>query len=636
MATLLGGVAATAVVLAVVGAASAQTRPEPATALDWRHVGNSAIDLGLAAVATGPVTRVWYSPDGIQVFAATGSGRVFSTSDLDGWTASQDLVPASAASVPALSMPEPHATVRDAGQGRLYAFGQQAWRSDDGGLEWTNLTGWNGESLMRSPISDLAVSPADNDQLVIATSTGVWRSADGGLSWSGLNDSLPGFAGRRFGTVPSGVHGFSVAVAGLATDVEWAPGERVAWRPVSSSLLAKHEQRNQRYSAMVHATVTAVGEAGDFVYAGSADGRLFASNDRGQTWRSYGGAEDSGPVEAIHADARDPQLAVAVSGARAASLAGTRAAHVRRTINGGEFWDDVTANLPDAAVHGVAVDRNSGAVYVASDAGVYFAMQDLNAAAPAASWTAIGQRLPAAPARDVRLDANGNQLFVLLDNYGVYTTIAPHRFRFAQVVSAADYDVHPAAPGAVLTVLGAQIGTASAGEAPMPVLAASGTESQIQVPFDVQGSTLALSFDGPARRLTQTMPLQAAAPAIFTDRDGAPMAIDAGSGLLLDASRPARPNMRVQILATGLGRVSPDWPTGVPAPLSNPPRVNATVHAWLDREPVEVSQATLASGYTGMYVIEVRVPSIVNAGPAELYVDADGHESNRVRIWVQP
>jgi uncharacterized protein (TIGR03437 family) len=114
------------------------------------------------------------------------------------------------------------------------------------------------------------------------------------------------------------------------------------------------------------------------------------------------------------------------------------------------------------------------------------------------------------------------------------------------------------------------------------------------------------------------------------------MLIDAESGLLLDASRPARPNMRVQILATGLGRVSPDWPTGVPAPLSNPPHVNATVHAWLDREPVEVSQATLASGYTGMYVVEVRVPSVVNAGPAELYVDADGHESNRVRIWVQP
>ena len=105
---------------------------------------------------------------------------------------------------------------------------------------------------------------------------------------------------------------------------------------------------------------------------------------------------------------------------------------------------------------------------------------------------------------------------------------------------------------------------------------------------------------------------------------------------VLDASSPARPNARVQILATGLGRVTPDWPAGVAAPLSSPPRVNASVHVWLDRAPVDVTEAVLAAGYAGMYVVEMRLPSIVNAGPAELYIDADGHGSNRVRIWVEP
>ena len=604
-------------------------------------MGNSALDLGLAAVATGPIARVWYSADGSQLFAATAPGRVFSTADLERWSLSQDAVPPSERSALARTLPEPRATVRDARAGRFYAFGQQAWRSDDGGVMWANLTAWNGESLVRSAVSDLAVSPADSDEVVMATATGVWRSVDGGLSWSGLNESLPGFAGRRFGAVPSGVHGFTVAVAGLATDVEWLPGEKVAWRPVPSSLLARQEQKNQRFSTVLHTNVTAVAEAGDFLYAGSADGRLFASSDRGQIWRSFGGTEESGPVEAIYADAKDPRLALAVSGARAASPTGTKAVHVRRTINGGAFWDDLTANLPDAPVHGVAADRASGAVYAASDAGVYFAMADLNGAAPATPWTAITQRLPIAPVRDVRLDANGNQIYVLLDNYGVYATIAPHRFRDARVVSAADYDVHPAAPGAVLTVLGARIATARAGDAPVPVLAASGTESQIQVPFDVKGSTLALTLDvraldAPDRRLTHSMPLQPVAPAIFTDRDGAPLLIDADSGLLLDASRPARPNTRVQILTTGLGRVTPDWPAGVAAPLVGPPRVNAAVHVWLDREPLDVTQAVLAAGYAGMYVVEIRLPSIMNAGPAELYIDADGHESNRVRIWVEP
>jgi len=87
-------------------------------------------------------------------------------------------------------------------------------------------------------------------------------------------------------------------------------------------------------------------------------------------------------------------------------------------------------------------------------------------------------------------------------------------------------------------------------------------------------------------------------------------------GLLLDASRPARPNMRVQTPATGLGRVTPDFPAGVAAPLSNPPRVNAAIHAWLDRGPLDVAEATLAAGCAGMYVVEVRLPAIVNAGPA--------------------
>jgi uncharacterized protein (TIGR03437 family) len=594
------------------------------------------MDLGLAAIATGPFARVWYSSDGSLLSAATTSGRVFSTSDMDRWSLSQDAIPPADGSVPVRSVPEARATVRDARMGRFYAFGEQAWRSDDGGMTWSNLTGWNGQSLVGSAVSDLAVSPADSDEISIATATGVWRSVDGGMSWSGLNETLPGFAGRRFGAVPSGVRGFTVEVAGLSTDVEWRPGEKVAWRPGSSSLQTRLEQRNQRLSALLRTTITAGAEAGDFLYAGSADGRLFASSDRGQTWRNFGGTDESGPVEAIYADAKDPQLAMAVSAARAPSLSGSKAVHVRRTMNGGAFWDDLTANLADAPVHGVAIDRNSGAVYVASDSGVYFAMEDLNAAAPATPWTSLTQGLPAAPARDVRLDANGNQLYVLLDNYGVYAAIAPHRFRDAQVVSAADYDVHPAAPGAVLTVLGARIAAASAGDVRVPVLASSSAESQIQVPFDVQGSTLALSLDASDGRLTHSMPLQPVAPAIFTDRDGAPMLIDADSGLLLDASRPARPNMRVQILATGLGRVTPEWPAGVAAPLANPPRVNATVHVWLDREPLDLAGAALAAGYAGMYVVEMRLPSVVNAGPAELYIDADGHESNRVRIWVEP
>jgi uncharacterized protein (TIGR03437 family) len=58
--------------------------------------------------------------------------------------------------------------------------------------------------------------------------------------------------------------------------------------------------------------------------------------------------------------------------------------------------------------------------------------------------------------------------------------------------------------------------------------------------------------------------------------------------------------------------------------------------AFVDRAPVAVTRATLAEGYVGLYLIELQIPSIVNAGPAELFISADGQESNRVQIYLEP
>jgi uncharacterized protein (TIGR03437 family) len=99
---------------------------------------------------------------------------------------------------------------------------------------------------------------------------------------------------------------------------------------------------------------------------------------------------------------------------------------------------------------------------------------------------------------------------------------------------------------------------------------------------------------------------------------------------------PARSGARIQILATGLGRVQPEWPSGMAAPLESPPRVVAPVRVLLDRVPVEVTRATLAPGYIGFYLVEAQLPEIVNAGPAELYIEAGNQPSNRVRIYLLP
>jgi uncharacterized protein (TIGR03437 family) len=263
-------------------------------------------------------------------------------------------------------------------------------------------------------------------------------------------------------------------------------------------------------------------------------------------------------------------------------------------------------------------------------------MTDLGSAGGATAWTSLVQNLPVATATDVRLDAGANQLYVALNGYGVYVAIAPHRLRDARVVSAADYSSRPTAPGALLSVLGAHVQSATAANTAVPILDASDAASQIQVPFEAKGDTVALSLDATAGRITVGLPLQDVSPAIFVDPEGTPMILDASSGVMLDATKPAHPNGRIQVLATGLGRVTPDWPTGLAAPLADPPRVRASVRAYIDRTPVEITQATLASGYVGFYLVEIQLPRILNAGSVELYLESEGQQSNRVRLYLQP
>ena len=244
--------------------------------------------------------------------------------------------------------------------------------------------------------------------------------------------------------------------------------------------------------------------------------------------------------------------------------------------------------------------------------------------------------MPAAAATDVKLDAGGNQIYAALDGYGVYTAIAPHRLRDARVVSAADYSARPAAPGALLSVLGARVESARSER--RDGAGAGRVRHGVADPGAVFGQGKHACRCRWMRRLGRSRSgfrCKSVSPAIFVDPEGTPLIMDAASGVLLDASKPARANSRIQVLATGLGQVKPDWPTGLAAPLKDPPRVAAAVHAYLDGSPVEVTQASLAPGYVGFYLIEIQIPRIANTGPAELYLEAEGQQSNRVRLYVE-
>jgi uncharacterized protein (TIGR03437 family) len=586
----------------------------------------------LAAPATGPVDQVWFSADGV-LYAKTRAGKVFETSDFENWTpAAQppDPTPVDNVAVPRLPEAGIQVVTLSGSQSSIYALGRQLFRSMDGGHSWDSLTAYGSQVVIGPGQHSVAISPLNPDQLVVANDFGVWRSMDGGLSWSGLNQLLPALYVRRILATP-GSAGLQVQIKGGAV-LELQPGGSVWYRvPSQDSEVVLRE----RFAASLRdeirgVEITAAASSGDgnTVYAGASDGRIWVSIDRGPI-NMVREKSPGSRVERIYVDPTEPRVALA-------ALSG-KGPHVLRTTNFGTgyFWDplDGTSLPPDAAAHGITADRQTGAVYVATDKGVFWGRTDLENASPApVNWTNLSASLPDAPATDVRLDPARVQLYAALDGYGVYATAAP--VRTVRIVNTADFSTRAAAPGSLLSVIGGRVSSARGGNLDYPVLQVLGNDSQIQVPFGAVGPSVNLSLQTANGPVTRELPVQPVSPAIMVGLDGVPMLWDADSGLPLDVRNGAHSNGRLQIWATGLGKVRPDWPTGVYAPLENVPEVVAPVRVYLDGSPIQVTRATLLPGYIGFYLIEAQLPSINNAGTADLYISAGGQESNHVQMVI--
>ena len=156
-------------------------------------------------------------------------------------------------------------------------------------------------------------------------------------------------------------------------------------------------------------------------------------------------------------------------------------------------------------VNGATADPASGAIYLATDAGVFAGYSDLSSLGGSPHWTPMAwdcRGVPrnsgcassdSGPPMDVMLDAQANQLWVAMDGYGVYATLAPHRYLDPRVVSAADLMARAVAPGSLISILGAQVTAVRAGDVTVPVLSTRLRRvPQLQVPFNVEGSSLAL------------------------------------------------------------------------------------------------------------------------------------------------
>ena len=228
------------------------------------------------------------------------------------------------------------------------------------------------------------------------------------------------------------------------------------------------------------------------------------------------------------------------------------------------------------------------------------------------------------------------------------------------VVNAASYSAQ-VAPGSIAAVFGTFFLTSPlvdtslpletslqnlslqfTGGAAAPLYYVSGTQVNLQVPWELTGDTTA-SLTATLNGMTgaaQSVTVAPVAPAIFTtnSQGTGQGAIQDASYHLVDSSNPATSgSTTILIYCTGLGPVTNQPATGAAASTTDLDSTVTMPTVTIGGIPAATpSFSGLAPGYVGLYQVNVQVPAGVAAGSAvPVVISMNGVNSNTATIAVQ-
>jgi hypothetical protein len=269
-----------------------------------------------------------------------------------------------------------------------------------GSASWTHIADGDGGFVRVDPSSPQTVY--HTFQYPLDTPKFLQRSDDGGTTWldktNGINQSDPGHFYIPYVMDPS-----NPARLILGTNRVYETTNRGdSWTAISAP-----NAFGWTTAQPIDSLEVAPGDP-KTIYA-TAAGKLFETSDGGINWNDRSILSASDHVNDLLVDPLNKNTVYAV---RDQFDAGGSAGHVFRTTTGGNFWSDVSGNLPDLPVHALALDPRSTVdtpptLYIGTDKGVFFST---NFTSGSPTWQVFQTGLPNVQVRELAIDLDHNVL----------------------------------------------------------------------------------------------------------------------------------------------------------------------------------------------------------------------------------
>ena len=281
---------------------------------------------------------------------------------------------------------------------------------DNGGLrsypgDWNDWIGGDGEESL--------VDPTNQDNVYGCSQYGFCSySRDGGNTSFGfgatVGDRFNWFTPVQFDPTNPRVMYYG------SNELNRSTNAAQTWTVISPDLTGG-PGRDPNYPFGTLTSVAAAKTAGQTLFVGTDDGRVWTTTDLGSTWTRVG--NPGLPTFWVSRVAIDPSNAQTAYATFSGYRGGEDGAYVFRTVDGGATWADVTGNLPQAPVNDIVV--SGGSLYVGDDLGVYRSSDG------GTTWLRVGQGLPRVPVDDIELTASTNTLFAATFGRGMYEVQLP-------------------------------------------------------------------------------------------------------------------------------------------------------------------------------------------------------------------